>query len=332
MDYLNTEKILNTKFIESGYDSLLQNSNSNQSFPETNVSSNCDADTPIQIKQTPLINTIIASTKACLKSFDSSKPNKLIKSSENKVYSKNELCTKFFKTPAFKIDYSFNSPSPKRPISSSTVTRPGMNSFNLRLLDIELNAVKPIQQKQDILQLLINNHHLPNNPEFLIGRQMGLDNIDIISELKQRSMNNVLDKIFSFMNVGDVICMGCVSRQWREVVNENSKSYQERTKFVQFMNSMLKSFDENELRYEVISFLNLYRKENIMNIDNSNFVDLHSAFKRHLSKMSKQSISNGSSHTSNSNFLSVFHSTDTPSVKSAFFDLTNTTPFHTPVI
>ena len=219
---------------------------------------------------------------------------KMSRITDSFIHTKDNLASKLLRSPAFKIDYSLCSPSPQRACFTSCETRPSIRSFSSRLLDSKMHSTKPTEIKptpteQDFMQLLINNHHLPNNPEFLIGRRMGLDYVDIISELNRRSMNNVLDQIFSYMSVGDVVRMGCVSRDWRTVVNEEPKRQRERVKFIKFKRKILQDTKENRPSESVMSLLDEYENNNIVTIDTNKYSDISNAMMTHMIKNFKRS-------------------------------------------
>ena len=41
---------------------------------------------------------------------------------------------------------------------------------------------KPTPTEAEFMQMLISNHHMPDNPEFLIGRGMGVDHVNILGK------------------------------------------------------------------------------------------------------------------------------------------------------
>jgi len=41
-------------------------------------------------------------------------------------------------------------------------------------------TVKQTPTEAEFMQMLVTNHHLPDNPEFLIGRNMGVDKVNIL--------------------------------------------------------------------------------------------------------------------------------------------------------
>ncbi|XP_063306365.1 F-box only protein 43 [Pelobates fuscus] len=66
----------------------------------------------------------------------------------------------------------------------------------------------------------------------LIGRKMGLENIDILAELKYRNLNHVLSCILQALPVESICSIWKVSREWREIVHQDRSSYQRRKGFL----------------------------------------------------------------------------------------------------
>ncbi|CAH2285667.1 F-box only 43 [Pelobates cultripes] len=66
----------------------------------------------------------------------------------------------------------------------------------------------------------------------LIGRKMGLENIDILAELKYRNLNHVLSCILQALPVESICSIWKVSCEWREIVHQDRSSYQRRKGFL----------------------------------------------------------------------------------------------------
>ncbi len=66
-----------------------------------------------------------------------------------------------------------------------------------------------------------------------------------VGELNNRSMNNVLDKIFSYMDVGDYVRVGCVSKEWRGIVKGNYRLNKERVRFIKSKRFIYETTKEN---------------------------------------------------------------------------------------
>ncbi|XP_075069956.1 F-box only protein 43 isoform X2 [Mixophyes fleayi] len=66
----------------------------------------------------------------------------------------------------------------------------------------------------------------------LIGRKMGLEKIDILSELKYRNLKHILALIFKVLNVESICSIWKVSKEWREMVLQDKNAYQRRKRFL----------------------------------------------------------------------------------------------------
>nr|XP_022322871.1 F-box only protein 43-like [Crassostrea virginica] len=58
---------------------------------------------------------------------------------------------------------------------------------------------------------------MPRIPDRAIGRKMGLDNVDLISELTVRGMQAIIAQIVSYLDTSDIRRMCRVSKTWRSV-------------------------------------------------------------------------------------------------------------------
>ncbi|KAI2654815.1 F-box only protein 43 [Labeo rohita] len=58
----------------------------------------------------------------------------------------------------------------------------------------------------------------------LIGRKMGLDRVDVISELRMRSLRHVLAVILSLLSAADLYRFGQVSEDWNDVISEDKRA------------------------------------------------------------------------------------------------------------
>lgn len=99
--------------------------------------------------------------------------------------------------------------------------------------------------EEEFLQLLFKNNHLASNPECIIGRCMGLDNYDILSELNKRSMNNVLDVIMNNLNASDYLQINNVSKSWREIIQQDKKRNRARINYFKYKKNFYQSSKEN---------------------------------------------------------------------------------------
>ncbi|KAG8441807.1 hypothetical protein GDO86_010838 [Hymenochirus boettgeri] len=62
----------------------------------------------------------------------------------------------------------------------------------------------------------------------LIGRKMGLEKIDILSELKYRNLKHILSFILEFLNVETICSIWNVSGEWREIVLQDKRAHHRR--------------------------------------------------------------------------------------------------------
>lgn len=77
---------------------------------------------------------------------------------------------------------------------------------------------------------------------------MGVEQVDIITELRLRNMHNIVDKIFSYLNLTDLVRVGGVNREWRQSIQDNKRIDQTRTKYIQKMRSQYRIHKENRHR------------------------------------------------------------------------------------
>lgn len=77
---------------------------------------------------------------------------------------------------------------------------------------------------------------------------MGLEHVDMINELRDRSMHTIVDKILSYLSLGDLVRVSGVSRVWREAVRDNKRLNRERTLFVRQMRDRFHVTKENRSR------------------------------------------------------------------------------------
>ncbi len=103
------------------------------------------------------------------------------------VTKRDNITSKLLRSPAFKLENHF---SPNNNLAYQPIERPSIKSFSSRFTS-ELPkfeekkptpVVKPTPTETEFMELLISNHHLPGNPEFLIGRNMGVDNVNILGK------------------------------------------------------------------------------------------------------------------------------------------------------
>lgn len=102
--------------------------------------------------------------------------------------------------------------------------------------------------EEQFMEMLYRNRHIPSDPYTLIGRHMGLEQMDMINELRDRSMHTIVDKIFSYLSLGDLVRVSGVSRVWREAVRDNKRLNRERNLFVRQMRDRFHVTKENRSR------------------------------------------------------------------------------------
>ena len=97
------------------------------------------------------------------------------------------------------------------------------------------------------MDMLFKNKHLPSDPECLIGRHMGLEQMDILGELSRRSMDNIVDKILGNLagETRDLVRVGCVSREWRGFVRQNRSLNRQRVEFLRQSKQVFQTNKEN---------------------------------------------------------------------------------------
>jgi hypothetical protein len=182
---------------------------------------------------------------------------------EDYLHERASMCSKLLRSPAFK---QCNIAQPTDNVNASTSTppyRPEVSSFQSRF---QFNSPSPVSQQQplprtttemesEFIDILIRNKHVPANLEFLIGRHVGLDAIDIISELHNRNMHNVLDHVFRHLSPGDLVSVGGVSAQWRSIVSQDLlRVARRRADFIKSKKKTFERFKENRKRSSFCSF------------------------------------------------------------------------------
>jgi len=107
------------------------------------------------------------------------------------VTKRDNITAKLLRSPAFKLESHF---SP----AYQAIDRPSIKSFSSRLSaelpklagkEEEKKVPRPTPTEAEFMELLISNHHLPGNPEFLIGRNMGVDNVNILGKKRTPSLD-----------------------------------------------------------------------------------------------------------------------------------------------
>ncbi|XP_053323170.1 F-box only protein 43 [Spea bombifrons] len=91
---------------------------------------------------------------------------------------------------------------------------------------------KPHASVQDILGSLDSSELSDDSLTRLIGRKMGLENLDILAELKYRNLKHVIACIFDSLNVESLCSVWKVSKEWREIVVQDKSAHQRRKVFL----------------------------------------------------------------------------------------------------
>lgn len=162
---------------------------------------------------------------------------------ESFITQRDNFNSKLLKSPAFKLDGRFS------PYKSDT-SPPTIRSFKSRFQAapaVVSPPIRPTPTEEEFMQMLIADRHLPSNPESLIGRHMGLDKLDILSKLWDRSMNNVLDKIFGYFDMNDLVRVGHVCKNWKAIIEENPRLYRKRCKYLDNRQHLYEKFKENRM-------------------------------------------------------------------------------------
>ncbi|XP_068090999.1 F-box only protein 43 [Hyperolius riggenbachi] len=66
----------------------------------------------------------------------------------------------------------------------------------------------------------------------LIGRKMGLEKVDVLSELKFRNLRHILHFIFKLLDVKSICSIWNVSKEWREMIVQDRSACQRRKVFM----------------------------------------------------------------------------------------------------
>jgi hypothetical protein len=197
---------------------------------------------------------------------------------EDYVYERDSLKLKLLRSPSFKLDSTIHSNSYhpyNRLNSSGDNKKPFVRSFISRLkssseLDshseknIETGSPVPKESEESVLvspkatpteeefmQLLYQNKHLPLDPYSLIGSNMGLEYIDMLSELKNRGMQVIVNQIISHLDVRDIVRVASVSSTWRDLIKCNVKFNKMRKSFIRENKTRSEISKENETPFAI---------------------------------------------------------------------------------
>ena len=173
---------------------------------------------------------------------------KFMPHADHYVNHRDGLTSKLLRSPAFKLNQSparFNFP----PSFSEQQQPPVIKSFSSRFEAFNTQRKPTITPtEEEFMELLFKNNHLPMNPEFLIGRHMGIEQLDIIAELNKRSMQNVIDKIFTNVmqkSMNNLVRASGVNKEWRDVIKQNKVLNKKRIEFLKENKRIYDKFKEN---------------------------------------------------------------------------------------
>jgi hypothetical protein len=99
--------------------------------------------------------------------------------------------------------------------------------------------------EEEFINILIKNNHVPANPEFLIGRHVGLDSLDILAEMNKRSMYNLLESVLAHLTPGELVRAGSVSTEWRGIVRQDRRAARRRVEFLKARRHAFERSKEN---------------------------------------------------------------------------------------
>ncbi|NXM24851.1 FBX43 protein, partial [Oxyruncus cristatus] len=87
---------------------------------------------------------------------------------------------------------------------------------------------KQISENIDGTEILALDHVLPG----LIGKKMGLEKLDILTELKDRNLKHVLAIVLDALTVESLCSIWKVSKNWREIVVQDKKADKRRKLYI----------------------------------------------------------------------------------------------------
>ena len=113
-------------------------------------------------------------------------------------------------------------------------------------------------------------------------------------------MINVIDKIFSYLEVGDIVKVSCVSREWRSMVKSNGPVNKERVRFIRLKKQVYERTKENH-HYRLIS-------EDQQHVGNKRRLSTMSASEKRIAYKSSRTIAD--MEESSKAVSNVFYSLD----------------------
>ncbi|NWV09661.1 FBX43 protein, partial [Ptilonorhynchus violaceus] len=87
---------------------------------------------------------------------------------------------------------------------------------------------KQISECIDGTQIFVLDHVLPG----LIGKKMGLEQLDILTELKERNLKHVLAIVLDALTVESLCSIWKVSKSWREIIVQNKSADKRRKLYI----------------------------------------------------------------------------------------------------
>ncbi|XP_072266944.1 F-box only protein 43 isoform X2 [Pyxicephalus adspersus] len=101
--------------------------------------------------------------------------------------------------------------------------------------DMLARSTRKRAQQTTVQDLLGSFESSPTSEDILtrlIGRKMGLENVDVLYELKSRNLNHILTFIFKVLDVDSLCSIWEVSKGWREMIVQDKDAYQRRKVFL----------------------------------------------------------------------------------------------------
>ncbi|XP_056091920.1 F-box only protein 43 [Rhinichthys klamathensis goyatoka] len=105
-----------------------------------------------------------------------------------------------------------------------------LSAATLQMQDLSLTpalqAVLSISRRGSSLEDLLLDRPVRTSLPLsgLIGRKMGLDKVDVISELRMRNLRHVLAVILSLLSAADIYRFGQVCEDWSDVITEDRRA------------------------------------------------------------------------------------------------------------
>lgn len=204
---------------------------------------------------------------------------KFVVNADDYVSQRDNLSFKLLRSPAFKLTSTVSATVATTNFSANFIepTPIVIKSFSSRFDSVHSKHTSSIETpkhttptEEEFMELLFKNNHLPSNPEFLIGRHMGLDELNIVSELNKRGMTNILNRIFGFLSNDalDLVHAASVDREWRYIVKSLKSVNRKRVEFLREQKAINEFNKENSLsrddkltKMSLADRRNLFRKQ-----------------------------------------------------------------------